>query len=203
MIPLFHESTHIGDELTLFRVRDSIPTTRINVSYETFEIAFQVNDSYGKKIKNSSFKLGARFLWNPKKGYYTVDPIEVTANDIAINPSQKWFEPYFQMQSQRPDSKLSTRRMMFMTSLDLSLRIRFGYPVFYKDQTSSLWQKEEFGESYTLCTTYLYGWKFYDSEGESTGLGVFFKLYSGINPHGQFRNIPRFPYIGVHFTYEP
>ena len=203
LIPLFHESTHIGDELTLFRVRDSIPTTRINVSYETFEIAFQVNDPYDQKIKNYSFMIGGRFLWNSKKGYYTIDPIEVHPNDTSINPSQRWFEPYFRMQNQHPDSKLSTRRMMFITSLDLSMRVRFGYPVFYKNQTTSLWQKEEIGEAYTLSTSYLFGWKFYDNNGESTGFGVFSKLYQGICPHGQFRNIPRFPYIGIHFTYEP
>lgn len=202
-IPYFHESTHIGDELTLVRVQDSIPTTRINVSYETFEIAFQINDSFDEKIKNRSLKIGGRFLWNPKVGFYDVDTTEVSPNDITINLSKRWIEPYFQMQTQNPNSKLSTKRMMFMTSLDLSLRVRFGYPVFYKDPTSPLWQKAEFGEAYQLSTNFLMGWKIYDNNDEPTGMGAFIKIYTGINPHGQFRNIPLFPYLGLHITYEP
>lgn len=125
-IPFFHESTHVGDELILAKVRDTIPSPRINVSYETFELAVQFNDPYGKKIKNHSFRIGAKFLWNPKKGYYTVDTLE-NSPDIQIEPTSRWIEPYFQYQFQNPNGWLSNKRMMFVVSADFNLRVRYGY----------------------------------------------------------------------------
>jgi len=42
--PLMHESTHIGDEITIYRIKNNFPITRVNVSYEATEIAIQIND---------------------------------------------------------------------------------------------------------------------------------------------------------------
>ena len=54
-IPFFHESTHIGDELIISKLRDSIPVSRINVSYETFELAVIINDPFNKKVKKRCY----------------------------------------------------------------------------------------------------------------------------------------------------
>lgn len=201
-IPFFHESTHIGDELAIVRVQDSIPTTRINVSYETFELAFQINDPYDQKIKNNSFKLGAKFLWNRKEGFYTVDSLEVNS-DVRIERSRRWIEPYLHYQFQDPDSFLSNEKMMFMISMDLTLRVQFGYPIYFRDDSQPGWQEREVDERYIPSINSLLGWKFYNKHNEPSGVGVFVKTYFGINPHGQFRNIPWYPYLGLMLTYEP
>ena len=58
------------------------------------------------------------------------------------------------------------------------------------------------GEAYQLCSTSMIGWKFYNSKKEVSNSGIFFKLYLGINPHGQFRNVPSYPWVGFHWVYD-
>lgn len=200
-IPLFHESTHIGDEYTLSRVRDSIPAQRINVSYETFELAFMINDPYNMKIRNSSFRMGAKFLHNPKKGYYTADTLDVS-QQIQIMSSKRWVEPYIQYQFQNPDGWLSGKRMMFLLSVDFSLRVRYGYPVFYRNNSGDL-VETAVNEGYRISCSSLAGWRVLKSNSEMSDLGVFLKAYTGINPHGQFRNNNNYNWIGLTVTYEP
>ena len=201
VIPFFHESTHLGDEITLYRVKHSIPTTRINVSYESFEFAVLINDPYLEKVRNHSFRVGAKFLYRPEKGYYTTDSLEVLS-DVEIQPSKRWIEPYFQYQFQNPNGWLSNDKMMFVFSADLSLRVRFGYPVYSTDQSGNTSMIDEGREEYKPSINTLFGWKLLNSKKENSDLGVFLKLYYGINPHGQFRNIPFYPWFGLTLIYE-
>lgn len=145
-IPFFHESTHIGDELIISKIRDSIPVSRINVSYETFELAIIINDPYHQKIKNHSARIGAKVLWNPQKGYYSADSLEISKS-IEINPSKRWIEPYLQYQYQNPDGWLSNSKMMFILSQDFFLRVRYGYGLYHEDEYGELLYKEP-GEAY-------------------------------------------------------
>ena len=199
-IPFFHESTHVGDELIIDKLRDSIPVARINVSYETFEIAAIINDPYNQKIKNHSARLGAKFLWNRKKGYYTADSLEMS-NPLEIKPSKRWIEPYVQYQYQNPDSWLSNNKMMFVFSQDLLLRVRYEYPFYLKNQSGSI-DYCDLGEAYQLCSTTMAGWKFYNEKNELSNSSLFFKFYWGINPHGQFRNIPTYVWMGINYVYD-
>ena len=202
IIPFFHESTHLGDEIILHRLRVSIPTTRINVSYESFESAILLNDPYQQKVKNHSFRLGAKFLYKPQKGYYTTDSLEMLSG-VDIQPSKRWIEPYLQYQFQNPEGWLSNKRMMFVFSADFSLRVRFGYPYYYTDTTGNILQSEGNEEGYQSSINTLWGWKFLNSEEEISDFGVFLKICYGINPHGQFRNIPYYPWLGLTLIYEP
>jgi hypothetical protein len=199
-IPLFHESTHVGDELTIAKIKDTIMTPRINVSYETYEFAVIVNDSYNQKIKNHSFRLGAKFLWNPDKGYYTIDSLD-NLQRLKINTSKRWIEPYFQYQYQNPNGWLSNHRMMFVFSQDFYLRVLFSYPFNYYDGKGNV-VRAELPESYHLNINTLVGWKFLNANGEVSNMGVFLKLYLGMNPHGQYRNLPVYPWLGINFIYD-
>lgn len=199
-IPFFHESTHIGDELIISKLRDSIPVSRINVSYETFELAVIINDPFNKKVKNHSARIGAKFLWNPKKGYYTADSLEMS-DQIEINPSNRWIEPYLQYQFQNPNGWLSNNKLMFIFSQDFYLRVRYGYGLYYRDKSGDV-NYGELGEAYQLCSTTMLGWKFYNSKKEISNTGVFIKIYWGLNPHGQFRNIPKYPWVGFNWVYD-
>lgn len=199
-IPFFHESTHVGDELIIDKLRDSIPVARINVSYETFEISAVINDPYDQILKNHSVRIGAKFLWNRKKGYYTADSLEMSM-PLEIKPSKRWIEPYAQYQYQNPDSWLSNNKMMFVFSQDLSLRVRYSYPFYFKNQSGNI-DHYDLGEAYQLCSTTMAGWKFYNEKNELSNSSVFFKLYWGINHHGQFRNIPTYVWMGIHWVYD-
>ena len=198
--PFAHESTHVGDELIMAKIADSIPYARINVSYETYEFSIIINDTYNQKIKNHSIRLGAKFLWNPNKGYYTADSSEV-GNGIEILPSTRWVEPFIQYQFQNPNGRLSNDRMLFIFSLDFTLRVRYGYPFNYADNDGNIIIKEK-GEAYQMCSNSLLGWKLLNAKKEISNIGVFIKLYIGINPHGQFRNIPKYPWLGLNFIYD-
>lgn len=198
-IPFFHESTHLGDELALMRVRDTIPTTRVNVSYESLELAFLINDVYGATEKNHALRLGAKFVLEPDKGYYHIDPLEVTPF-FTVDRSERWIEPYVQYQYQNPDAFLSTERMMFLFSLDCNLRVSYGYPYFncYDGVRHEVLNEEK----YVLSTNMMVGYKFLKDTGEASKVGAYINAYYGINPHGQFRTIPRYPWIGLVCVYE-
>jgi hypothetical protein len=46
-LPWFHECTHLGDEITLYRKDADLPITRINVSYEFTDLQLTLNDPAG------------------------------------------------------------------------------------------------------------------------------------------------------------
>lgn len=198
-IPIFHESTHIGDELTIRRRQDSFPTARINPSYETFELAFMLNDANNKAERNHSFKLGSRFLFKPReKGWYTVSPLE--ADSASILPSKRGIEPYLQYQFQDPVGILAGKSAAFVFSVDARLRVRFGYPYYQWDPNGQL---EEFPveEAYQASFNVLAGWRF-TNKTELRRFGIYLRAYTGINPHGQFRNIPEYQFMGISLVYQ-
>ncbi|MPN41337.1 hypothetical protein SDC9_188880 [bioreactor metagenome] len=46
------------------------------------------------------------------------------------------------------------------------------------------------------------GYKFYPNEGTQS-VGLFLHVYKGLNPYGQLRNYPSYPFFGLSITYEP
>lgn len=199
-IPVFHESTHIGDEFIISKLQDSIPFFRVNVSYQTFELTTMIKDPYNEKIKNHCIKAGAKFLWNRTKGYYTVDSNEMNT-PVHIDPSSRWIEPYLQYQYQNPNARLSNDGMMFIFSLDFHLRVRYGYGSYSRNDKGEIINDNP-GESYQLCTTGMAGWRFYKKDMSLSNTSLFLKGYWGLNPHGQFRNIPTYPWLGINWIYD-
>lgn len=199
-IPFFHESTHVGDELVVSKFSDTLPVARINVSYETYELAILFNDPYNNISKNHSFRIGAKFLWNKKKGYYTADPLEKSKN-VNIKHSKRWIEPYFQYQFQKKNKTFLSTKSFFVFSSDFNLRVRYDYPftVTTPEGKSQLKHKTE---AYQISINCLAGLKFSNQQKHPGNIGLFFNLYYGINPHGQFRNIPYFPWIGAKLIYD-
>ena len=47
------------------------------------------------------------------------------------------------------------------------------------------------------------GWKFKSHPDQYPNFGTYLRAYTGINPHGQFRNIPFYDFVGLTFVYEP
>lgn len=211
-IPFFHESTHIGDELTIARMNDSLAVTRVNVSYETFNLSLLLNDPKDMITKNHSFKLGARFLINPDKGWYSISSFDGDTSLFSISPdyeeegrvSTKYsLESFFQYQYQNPETKLAFKNTMFTVSLDQSLRVKYGYAFELPEDLGndklirSISSEEELVYSGNL----LVGWQFLNTEKKRSGLGVYLRAYMGLNYHGQFRNIPIYKFYGCSIIY--
>ena len=87
-----------------------------------------------------------------------------------------------------------------MFSQDFSLRVRYGYPFTYFE--AGKFVTEELREAYQLCSNTFVGWKFLNAQNEISNTGIFLTFYLGINPHGQFRNFPVYPWLGINFIHD-
>jgi hypothetical protein len=200
LVPLFHESTHLGDELTLFRLTDSLPIIRVNVSYELADLALTVNDPDGSIENNHSFKVGARSLLNPSKGWYSIRSVE--GDTTKVVPSTKWFETYFQYQHQRSKGFLASKNAVSVFSLEVRDRVRFGYPSYLTKDDSNIWIGSGELEEKRLSFNGYLGWKFTSDVQKHPKLGAYLRWYTGINPHGQFRNVPFYDFVGFAIVYQ-
>ena len=101
--PFIHESTHIGDELTIYRKDDKWDITRVNVSYNFSEFVLTVNDPVNSLIMNHAFRFGFMLLHDFKKGWYNI--LQQEANTQVIGESHIPFETYLQYQFQSNNFK--------------------------------------------------------------------------------------------------
>lgn len=201
-IPFFHESTHIGDELTIYRVIDTFKVKRVNVSYESAELAITFNDYVIGINKSWSFKIGVKALLNPAKGWYSFRTIE--ADEGIIIPTKHWLESYIQVQKQSHTGFMASDKFIRIFSLELRNRVQFGYP-FLLDTIGSGNSFVSFRNNEVMrnCYNLYYGWKFNLSKTTSPPkFGIFYRLYAGINPYGQFRNIPFYLYNAISIIYQ-
>ena len=185
LVPVFHESTHLGDEFSIHGYNDIPGFRRVNVSYEAWEIAAVLNDPDTIQSNLFSAKMGLHGLWNPAKGYYTTDSLE-TKNQMAP-PSEKNYEYYIQLNLQRTKGFLCSDRWMNVLSVELNNRLQFSYD-------------EAIPEQRTWNINLYLGWKYLTGE-SGQHLGFFFRYYSGIIPNGQFRNTGGYRYAGLSIVY--
>lgn len=201
LLPFFHESSHLGDEITLYKRQDTVPVNWVNVSYETAELAVTLNDVNGKLTNNSAFKIGLKVLLNPGRGWYSLrNEKGDTSKQIS---STHVFETYLQFQRQAAKGFLASDKFIRMFSVELRSRVQYGYPTYPgKNETSDDWQRYTYSEKYMLCINGYAGWKFNFSNALSPRLGAYLKGYYGINPYGQFRNINNYQFLGLSLVYE-
>lgn len=201
LVPFFHESSHMGDELTLYKRADSVYNVWVNVSYQTSEIAFTINDMNGKLANNTSVKLGLKFLLNPQKGWYS---IRTEAGDTARSvPSHYWLESYLQLQNQATRSWLANDKFIRIASIEIRSRVQYGYPSFTTQyERSANWANYTNGERMNFSVNAYLGWKFNFSNHLVPRFGAYIKFYEGINPYGQFRNLSNYKFLGISLIYE-
>jgi hypothetical protein len=185
LVPVFHESTHIGDEFSIHGYHDIPEFRRVNVSYEAWEIAAVLNDPDTIKSNLLSAKLGLHGLWNNSKGYYTTDSLETKG--VMAPPSEKNYEFYIQLNLQRTKGFLCSEKWMNVLSVEASNRLQFSYDEAVEENRN--WN----------INLYL-GWK-YLAKKSGHNLGFFFRYYAGIIPNGQFRNTGGYRYAGLSIVY--
>ncbi len=200
-LPYFHESSHLGDEITLFRRLDTMPVVWANVSYETTEMAVTINDANGLLTNNSSFKFGIKVLLNPTQGWYSIrNEKGDTAKFIKTN---HLVEGYFQFQNQANKGWLASDKFIRIFSIELRDRVQYGYPTYpEKMDHEKDWSNYSSYEKMSLCVNGYFGWKFNFSKNLIPKFGAYLRVYDGINPYGQFRNISNYQFVGLSLIYE-
>jgi hypothetical protein len=202
--PVKHESTHIGDELTIHRKDQSMSITRINVSYNYTELALTVNDPDNQPRLNHGFRFGVLVLHNFVKGWYDILPQE--AEPGIVEPSQLPFEFYGQYQFQ---SAPFYRGLQLIASAEIRLRERYKYPFSYSGRLDEFLDKNPYlleiwqSRSLTFCGNFFAGIRYNNprpSYFSKIGLGL--RYYYGINPYGQFRSLPSYDQWGLALIFE-
>lgn len=186
LVPVFHESTHLGDEFSIHGYNDVPGFKRVNVSYEAWEIAAVLNDPDTIRSNLFSAKVGIHGLWNRAEGYYFTDSLETKG--LMAPPSVKNYEYYVQLNWQRTKGFLCSGRWMNVLSVELNNRLKFSYDEAIEEQRS--WN-----------INFYLGWK-YISEKSGHHIGFFFRYYAGIIPYGQFRNTGGYRYAGLSLVYQ-
>ncbi len=181
ILPLFHESTHLGDEFSLHGYYKIPDFKRVNISYEAWKISMILNDPDTLSGNIVSFKTGIQNLWTTKNGYYFTDSLEVKGAEIP--KSTKTFEWYFSVNYRRSKGFFCSEKWNNIISGEISNRPKFSYD-------SALPETRTW--SYNL---YL-GWEYKISDLHFRNVGFFLRYYSGLNSHGQFRNESGYNFTG-------
>ncbi|MDR2556615.1 MAG: hypothetical protein LBC49_02745 [Bacteroidales bacterium] len=205
--PFRHESTHIGDELMIFRMENGLPIRRINVSYNCTELAFTLNAPTTDREENHAFRLGFFAVHNfpGEKSYYMVfgEDVNPDYSDIdpdytsQIKPAKGDYEWYIQYQFQSKPIK----HFQFIASTELRNRARYNYPM--QIFTNQQWNLTDAAYSREWCINAFAGVR-YSSLRDTyfSRIGVGLSAYYGINPYGQFRNYNNFQQYGLSIIFE-
>jgi hypothetical protein len=200
-IPFYHESSHLGDELTIYRKEAGFPITRVNATSNNAEVSLTLNDENASREQNHSLRLGSLILWNKKTGFYRMRPEE--GDTSKITPSENRFVWYLQYQFQDPSSLIKIPGLYTMFSVELRNRVLYNYPNYFYDPKSSLPPSELINDrKYAPSLNGYFGWRYRIKGERASYLGLYARFYFGVNPYGQFRNIPGHRFYSLSLVYE-
>jgi len=192
--PLKHESTHLGDELTIHRENMDLPITRVDVLTNYLELIFTLNDPDNQRRLNHGFRFGFIFNYKFKDGWYTVLASEAQAD--FVEASRFPFEFYLQYQFQ---SALFSKGFQIIASAEYRLRERFKYQYSYADSR----ERFPLNKNIANCFNVFAGIR-YDNQKSNyfSKIGIGARYYFGINPYGQFRSMPYYHQVGLAVFFE-
>ena len=201
-LPIFHECTHLGDELVLALNAKNYPISRVNVSYEYTELYFTLNDADGSLENNHAFRVGARYrISNRGYGWFGTESFAVDTSNVSFKNSTQRLEYYLQYQMQRSKGFMASKRAMNFFSINIENRVKLGIPVF--QNIDGAWvEKDKAERSVFTINTYL-GWKFFAKGKTTHPVGLYLHYYRGINVWGQLRNQGNYGFIGFAVSYQP
>lgn len=188
--PFKHESTHIGDELTLDHVDQGYALRRVNVSNNYTELAFTINEPEERLAACHTFRLGLMLLYSPKAGWYTVYETDGDASLLSKRISP--WELYFQYQYQSAASK---HGFQAVASAEVRNRALYGYTY-----NGDGLQDERRVFTYNVFVGARYNTPHYDGYFSHFAWGL--RAYHGNCPHGQFRNLGNYSQIGISLIFE-
>lgn len=185
LVPIFHESTHIGDEFALHGYFNIPDFKRINVSYEAWQVFAGINRPAQNYTPHISAEIGYQRLMPYKKGFYNIDSLEVKGSDVLLSENRDlWL---FRIELQQAVNLSRKRDISWFVSAELQRNIKFGY-------TSDNPEKKSFSlNSYAgILLPVLYSQR---------ALSVHFRYYRGVMPYGQFRDTDGFSLYGFGISF--
>ncbi|TNF25078.1 MAG: hypothetical protein EP329_23735 [Deltaproteobacteria bacterium] len=201
-LPGFHECTHLGDEVVIYRKDTQLPITRLNVSYEYTELQVTVNDPDGRSGNIHTARAGVMFRLSDRDyGWFGISEDD-TSGDFDIAHSDRRFEYFLAYQFQRTTGFLASPTARNIFSVELRNRVRYGVPRF-KAADGGGWDTIEVRETMMLSLNAYVGWRFHPDPADDQAVGFFIHAFRGLNPYGQLRNYPGYGFVGFSITYEP
>ena len=177
LLPVFHESTHLGDETALFAAHeDPMGHYRINVSYEAWEAALCLDEWDGGDDPAFTLRLGASGRWNAA-GYYDIPTDAEIGSGLApgdFHGSRRNLEWFGQAHVVVPRGFPALGPWTFQGGLELRSRIVFDYFGTGDEQRIP-----------TLGAAL--GWYRYVEGFGDRRWGFHLRILAGQNPHGQYR----------------
>jgi hypothetical protein len=182
-VPWAHESTHLGDEYTIFASRDP-SFERINVSYEYWEYGLSLEGGgLFREDDNWTIRNGGRKPWGPD-GYYS-DHL-LGSDETTLTPSAKNYEPSAGMEYRAPE----WRGRQTYVSVDVRHQTIYNYHQTPQNPEQRQWSWNwQVGRAVPMGTT-------------GTPLKQYFvQVYRGVNPYGQLRSQKDYWSAGVGFVF--
>jgi hypothetical protein len=173
-----HESTHLGDEFSIMGQRE-FPATfeRINVSWEYLDLGVLYERIDGERF--SSVRGGVTV--NVKDSYYSTDADSITESPRGpVTPSTNRLDPYI-------GSDITWNERFGGWDLYVSGEMRWRTIYDYHKRRPNA------SEDRQVSVNFIVGTKV---NGENKA-SPFLRFYSGVNPHGQFRNQKDYSEIGL------
>ena len=119
-------------------------------------------------------------VWFPEDGFYQYNLSETQDQDLIMG--EKTMKYWVQFNWRRTRGLGASERFHQVNSIELRNRVKYGY-------------KADDPERRTWNINGYFGW-IYNSDSYRK-VGGFLRVYYGINPHGQFRNIDGFYFVGL------
>jgi len=200
-LPFFHQCTHLGDEIIIYRTQVKLPIIRVNISYYYTDLKLTINDPDGSRNNLNSLKLGFYYrLSDNGYGWFSIEQGVETTENINIKHSEYRTEYYLNYRNQRSTGFLASKKVLNIFSFEAKRRVRLNYPSFKGSGTD--WIEKQVEEGHIWSFNLYFGWKFFMTENSNRSVGMFLRLYKGLNPFGQMRNNPNYKFIGLAFTYD-
>ena len=186
IVPWAHESTHLGDEFTIL-AQDQPGFERINVSYEYYEYGISY-DTPTVTLRHGGINLFG------DDGYYSACPLnnDCDDGDREIPTSRLNYEPSVGFEYRRPTP--GTGRQVFV-SADVRLKTIYDY---HK-------ASPEVAEDRQWSLSLMVGKMSQRGSGGRSALplkAIYFYLYHGVNPNGQFRSQKGYSLVGFGWTFD-
>lgn len=180
-----HESTHLGDEFTIFAERDHPDFERINVSYEYVEVAVGV-DADRWTVRGGDIRVIG------DDGWYSDHLLEPVENPRTIPISRRNHEPWIGAEWRTRQPAWRSADFEWFASADLRFRTVYDY------HRASADAGEDVEPTYNI----LVGIRAPRVDAGAQILReIYFRYYEGVNPHGQFRNQRDYTYFGLGFRF--
>ncbi len=176
IVPLFHESSHIGDEYALHGYNTLPGFKRINLSYEAWQLFFGINRPDSLAGPLLSAEIGYQRLMPYKEGYYNADSLEVKGIDIL--PSQNRDLWLMRMNYQQPVRSVRESGGQIVVSAETRRETKMGY--IPENPERIVWSFNSYA-----------GYRI-PKKNSRHNIGIYFRHYRGLVPYGQLRDKANF-----------